>query len=148
MPQNADGNFVYPPMPNLTGGLTDIFPYSNANIFFSQNGVIGKGSETEADKDNARFTILYDSYKKGLIVDVPAFYQTTVRNSIYTASEKDNSMWVLYYNCIKNAMTSSKYTVRQVVDNYREEMFKLGGNDILDDMGGGLYNYGSFTDAD
>lgn len=147
MPQNADGSFTYPLMPNLTGGLTDIFPYSNANVFFSENGVVGKGSETKAGKYNEQFTLLYDLFKKGLIVDVPSFYQTTVRNEIYTAINKDHSIDMLYRNCIKNAITSSKYTVQQVIDNYREEMLNLGGNQILDQINAAIskktaYYYG------
>ena len=147
MPQNADGSFTYPPTPNLTGGMSDIFPYSDANVFFSQNGVIGKGSETEAGIQNDRFTLLYDSFKKGLIVEVPAFYQTTVRNNIYTAINKDPYIKMLYRDCIKNAITSSKRTVQEVVDNYREEMFNLGGNAMLDEMNAAIgkktaYYYG------
>ncbi len=134
MPQNADGSFSYPPMPNLTGGMSDIFPYSDANVFFSQNGVIGKGSETEAGIQNDRFTILYDSFKKGSIVEVPAFYQTTIFNNINTAVKNDNYIMTLYRDCIKDAMTSSEYTVQQVVDNYRKEMFNNGGNALLDQI--------------
>ncbi len=147
MPQNADGSFEYPPMPNLTGGLSDIFPYSDANIFFSQNGVVDKGSKTESSIQNDRFTILYDSFKKGLIVEVPAFYQTTIYNNINAAINKDRYINTLYMDCIKNALTSSKRTVKEVVDGYREEMFKLGGNQMLDEMNAAIgkqtaYYYG------
>lgn len=147
MPQNADGSFTYPPMPNLTGGMSDIFPYSDANIFFSQNGVVDKGSKTEASIQNDRFTILYDSLKKGLIVEVPSFYQTTILNNVNTAIRNDNYIRILYMDCIKNALTSSTRTVQQVVDDYREEMFNYGGNAMLDQINAAIgkktaYYYG------
>jgi len=147
MPQNADGNFEYPPMPNLTGGLTDIFPYSDANIFFSQDGVIDEESKTEADEYNDRFTLLYDSFEKGVIVEVPAFYQTTVKNEISTAINNDHYIQTLYMSYIKSAITSSKYTVQEVVDGYREEMLNLGGNALLDQINAAIgkttaYYYG------
>ncbi|HOP11309.1 MAG TPA: ABC transporter substrate-binding protein [Oscillospiraceae bacterium] len=147
MPQNADGSYTYPPMPNLTGGLTDIFPYSDANIFFSPNGVIDEEAKAEADEYNDRFTLLYDSFKKGIIVEVPALYSATISKEINTAVNNDLYIQTLYMSCIKSAITSTKYTVREVVDGYREEMLNMGGNALLDKINAAIgketaYYYG------
>ena len=40
MVQNSDESYTAPAMPNLTGGLTDVFPYSKTDILYNQNGVV------------------------------------------------------------------------------------------------------------
>jgi hypothetical protein len=118
-------------MPNLTGGLPDIFPRSNANIYYSQNGVVDIDSKTEIGKYNAFLKLQYDALKNGAVIEIPLLYQN-INSATY--DEEINVTGKLFRECFQDAIVSPNKTVQQVVDEYKKAMFELGGNTMLDEM--------------
>ena len=144
MPQDSEGKYVYPCLPYLAGGLTDIFPHSDANLFFSQNGNVTAGSITEAEKYNALFKQFYDSLKNGAVFETPPQYQN-INSQTYEANKSFAGKW--YADCLKNAITNPDYTVQQAIDEYLGAMLNIGGNQMLDEMNAAIgkktaYYYG------
>ncbi len=141
--QDSEGNDVIPRMPNLTGGLTDIYSYSEADLLFSANGAAETASKTGVDY-KTRTKLLSESLKNGSIVEIPFGYQI-IKSTTYDAhlSEAYN----LYFGSILTAVMDNEKTVRQVVDEYKAEMLNLGGNQMLDEMNAAIgkktaYYYG------
>jgi len=131
MPKDSEGKYVYPCTPNLTGGLLNIFPYSDANIFFSQNGVVTMESKTDAGQHNAQFERQYDLLKNGTIVEIPPSLRI-IKSVTYNANKNFVDRW--YYECFEAAITSSDITVQQAVDDYLGAMLNISGNVMLDEM--------------
>ncbi len=134
MTQDSEGNYVLPAMPNLTSGLSDIFPYSDANILYNQN----------AEKNKARLKILNDSLESGALVEVPSEYQI-IKSAAYDKNITDaaNS----YYICFLESISNPNKTVQEIVDEYKKAMLDLGGNKMLDEMNAAIgkktaYYYG------
>jgi len=144
MAQNADGSYTAPAMPNLTGGFTDVFPYSDAKILYSQDGAITKDSETKAGKINQDNEVLNDALEKGTVVKIPPIYSIINCPSYYTNIKDING---LFEHCLKDVLTRPEYTVQQIVDDYKKEMLNMGGNKMLDEMNAAIgkktaYYYG------
>jgi len=143
MAEDSEGNAVPPCVPNLTGGLSDIFPYSEANISYSQTG----GNSADA-KNKERLKLLVDSLANGSLVEIPPEFQT-IRSAAFGAmAEKVAGS---YHSCIFYAICyPSMYpdkTVQQLVDEYKAKMLKRGGNQMLDEMNAAIgkktaYYYG------
>ncbi len=148
MVQNSDGSFAVPAKPNLAGGLTGVFSYSDADVLYSQNGVVTNDSKTLAGQKNAENEMLKDALKKGIVVKVPMAYNF-INTSTYNSTYDSNShqVYLLYKQCIIDAITNSKVTVQQAVDKYRKALFDMGGNAMLDEMNAAIgkktaYYYG------
>jgi len=144
MQQDFDGNYVSPCIPGLVDGLPDIFPYSDVDIYYSQNGVIDMELKTDAGKTNARLKQQYDSVKNGSVVEIPLLFQN-MRSATYDANKSD--IYKLYTKCFRDAIISKDKTVQQVVDEYKEAMLNMGGNFMLDEMNAAIgkktaYYYG------
>ena len=144
MAKDSEGNYVYPCMPRLTGGLSDIFPYSDANIFYSRNGVVSMEQDNDTGKYNSYLQLKYDLVKTGTVVKLPMLFQN-MKSPTYTANSRDADK--LYMECFQNAIISKDKTVQQVVDEYKEAMLNLGGNAMLDEMNAAIgkqtaYYYG------
>ncbi|HOP11307.1 MAG TPA: hypothetical protein PK629_07440 [Oscillospiraceae bacterium] len=149
MTQDLDDNFVVPAMPNLTGGLSEIFPYSYTDIIYSQNGTVATTSEIEDHKVQVK--LLNDSLQDGSVVKLPPEYQIiqSATYNGYTAngSNKYNDLSSLYIKCFLSAVSRSDKTVQQIVDEYKSKMLDLGGNAMLDEMNAAIgkqtaYYYG------
>ncbi len=144
MPQDSHGKYVYPCMPYLAGGLTNIFPHSDANLFFRQNGAVTAESITEAEKYNALSKQFYDSLKNGSVFEIPQQYRN-IKSQTYEANKNFTGNW--YADCLKNAITNPDYTVQQAIDEYLAAMLNIGGNQMLDEMNAAIgketaYYYG------
>ncbi|HOP11306.1 MAG TPA: hypothetical protein PK629_07435 [Oscillospiraceae bacterium] len=144
MVQNADGSYTAPAMPKLTGGFPDFFPYSDANILYSQDGVVTNNSEIAAGKINKDYEVLSDALDKGTVVKISPAYSIINNPSYYT---NYNDICALFEHCIKDALTRTDYTIQQIVDDYKQEMLNLGGNRMLDEMNAAIgkqtaYYYG------
>lgn len=144
MEQDSKSKYVYPGIPNLTGGLSDIFPYSDANILYSQNGVIDLESPTQIGKYNAFLKQQYDLVKNGTVVEIPLKY-LILKSQIYDANMTD--VGLLYSDYFQKAITSSDQTVQQILDEYKAKMLNMGGNQMLDEMNAAIgkktaYYYG------
>jgi len=135
MVQDSEGNYEIPAMPNLTGGLSDIFPYSEADILYSQNGVVTTGSDTE--NYNAIVKMLNDSLENGSAVEIPVKYQI-IESATCDANliGSETSIYNLYAMCFSEAIMKNSYTatVQQIIDEYKAAMLALGGNAMLDEM--------------
>jgi len=146
MVQNKDGSYVFPAIPDLTGGLADVFPYSEAKIVYSQDGVITNDSKSTAGRENEYYNTMYDSLEKGTTVKISPVY-TMINSVSYYADQKiQNDVIYLYEKCIKDAITGTE-SVQQIIEIYRDEMYKLGGNQMLDEMNAAIgkttaYYYG------
>ena len=144
MPQDSKGKFVYPCIPDLTGGLSELFPFSDANIFFSQNGVISTEKGTGAGEYNFHFKEEYDSLKNGTVVQIPPSYKI-IKSATYDANKDFTDKW--FKECFENAITNSDITVQQAIDDYLGSMLNIGGNQMLDEMNAAIgkktaYYYG------
>ncbi|HNX15613.1 MAG TPA: hypothetical protein PKH29_12265, partial [Oscillospiraceae bacterium] len=142
--QDTKGNDVYPSMPNLTGGLPELFPYSNANIYYSQNGVVTMDRNTDVGKYNAYMKLQYDAINNKSVIEIPLLYQNIIWS---TYDITTNSAYRKHTNFFQDAIISKDKTVQQVVDEYKKAMFELGGNTILDEMNAAIgkktaYYYG------
>ena len=131
-------------MPNLAGGLSDIFPYSDANIFYSQDGVIDMETTTSYGKYNSILKQQNDLFKSGAVVEIPLKY-FVLHSKAYDARKTD--IGLLYSEYFEKAITSSDQTVQQILDEYKAKMFNLGGNQMLDQMNAAIgkktaYYYG------
>jgi hypothetical protein len=153
MSTDSAGNAVFPCVPNLTGGLTELFPFSDANIsyLYSQSGDAGTDIGADADaKNKARLTMFSDSLQNGSLVKIPPEYQVIQSATYYAnASEvvaryyQDIIMDTIYFPALHNP----DKTVQQIVDEYKAAMLALGGNQMLDEMNAAIgkktaYYYG------
>ncbi|HNX14436.1 MAG TPA: ABC transporter substrate-binding protein [Oscillospiraceae bacterium] len=133
--QNSDGSYAVPAMPNLTGGLTDVFPYSKTDILYNQNGVVTNDLKTEAGQKNKEYEMIKDALAKGMVVKVPTAYDFINTSSYNTTYDSNNSkIYLLYRQCITDAITNNQTTVEQAVKDYRKAIFNMGGNAMLDEM--------------
>ena len=144
MVKNSDGSYTTPATPNLVGGFSGVFPHSDANLLYSQNGVVTEDSKTEAGKKNTTYKGLSDALGKGIAVKVPPAYSMINCQSYYS-----NYMEIcaLFETCITDAITATDWTVQQVIDDYKEQMLNMGGNAMLDEMNAAIgkktaYYYG------
>jgi len=153
MAQDSAGNYVTLGMPNLAGELSDIFPYSNADLLYSKNGVVTTKSKTNAEKYKARLKLLEDSLENGSVVEIPPEY-LIISSVTYDADLSDDTKpsdvpsidsmcWQYFYMAIMNR----KRAVQQIVDEYREKMLNRSGNMMLDEMNAAIgkktaYYYG------
>ncbi len=142
--KDTKGNYIHPGMPNLAGGLSDIFPYSDANIFYSQDGVIDMETTTSYGKYNSILKQQNDLFKSGAVVEIPLKY-FVLHSKAYDARKTD--IGLLYSEYFEKAITSSDQTVQQILDEYKAKMFNLGGNQMLDQMNAAIgkktaYYYG------
>ncbi len=149
MTQDLTDTFVVPAMPNLTGGLSELFPYSYTDIIYSQNGTVATTSEIEAHKAQAK--LLNDSLQNGTVIQLPPEYQiiqsATYNGYTENGSNQYNNLYKLYSRCFFDAIRNSDKTVRQIVDEYKAAMHDLGSNQILDEMNAAIgkktaYYYG------
>ncbi len=143
MAQDSEGNTVPPCIPNLAGGLSELFPYSDANISYSKSG----GNSADA-QNKARLKLFGDSLANGSLVAIPPEFQTIRSAAFDAAAEKVAGS---YYSCILAAICypslNPDKTVQQFVDEYKAKMLKRGGNDMLDKMNAAIgkktaYYYG------
>jgi len=149
MIQDSKGNYVSPCMPNLAGELSDIFPYSNANLLYSKNGVVTTESKTASEKHNDRLKKLDESLKNGTTIEIPPEYQF-IKSATYNANllnNEENNICIEYVLCFLQAIRSSDKTVQQIIDEYKAEMLDAGGNQMLDEMNAAIgkktaYYYG------
>ncbi|HOP10682.1 MAG TPA: ABC transporter substrate-binding protein [Oscillospiraceae bacterium] len=144
MVQNADGSYTYPCTPDLTGKLTDIFSYSDANIYYSQDGVVVTDSESDAGEANQYYQTLYNLLQTRGIMKIAPVYSLFSSPS-YFSSTKD--IRYLYQKCIWEAITDTDYTVQEIVMQYRLDLLNMGGNQMLDEMNAAIgketaYYYG------
>ncbi len=144
MAQNSDGSYVVPAAPNLTGGFSGVFPHSDADVLYSQNGIVTEASGTEAGKKNKAYKGLRDALDKGVAVRVPPAYSMINCPAYYS---NYIAFCSLYETCIQDAVTSANFTVQQIIDDYKKEMLNLGGNQMLDEMNAAIgkktaYYYG------
>ncbi len=149
MMQDLDDNFIVPAMPNLTGGLTEIFPYSYMDIIYSQNGTAATTSEIENHK--AQMNLLNDFLQNGSVVQLPPEYQIikSATYNGYTANSSSyyNKLYSMYMSYFSAAVTRSDFTVQQIVDQYKKALLNMGGNQMLDEMNAAIgkktaYYYG------
>ena len=136
---NSDKHYVIPAMPNLVQNLPEAFLSSNADILYTSTAAAGAAT-TRSDYQQ----MIEKATEDGTVAPLRVLYS---KPTSYYAVQK--YILKFYNTCISDAITDNSKSVEEVISTYKANMFKLGGNDILDDMGGGgLYNYGSFTDAD
>ncbi|HPS34439.1 MAG TPA: hypothetical protein PK854_04155 [Oscillospiraceae bacterium] len=149
MSTDSEGNAVFPCCPNLASGLTELFPFSDANISYSQSGDDGTDIGTDADaKNKARLKMFSDSLENGSLVKIPQEYQV-IQSAAYDANW--NEVATRYYvdiilHAIEPTFKFDK-TVQQLVDEYKAAMLALGGNQMLDEMNAAIgkktaYYYG------
>lgn len=145
MSTDSEGNPVPPCVPNLTGGLSELFPFSDADISYSQSG--DSGIDVEA-KNKARLKMFSDSLENGLLVKIPPEYQV-IQSATYEANASEVAG--KYYRCLRGAIIYPDLypdkTVQQIVDEYKAAMLDLGGNQMLDEMNAAIgkktaYYYG------
>jgi len=148
MAQDSEGNYVMPCMPNLAGELSDIFSYSNANILYSKNGVVDTESDTDAKEYNACVKLLNDSLENGSVIEIPLEYQI-IESATYDASltDSENDIGILFYVYFTHIIALPFLSAQQAIDEYKEEMLSLGGNQMLDEMNAAIgkktaYYYG------
>ncbi len=147
MTQDVADNFVVPAMPNLTGGLSGIFPYSYTDMIYSENGTAATISEIEAHKAQAK--LINDSLQDGSVIQLPPEYQIiqSATYNGYTATDGNtNNLYTLYSRCYFDAIHSDQ-TVQQIIDEYKKQMLAMGGNQMLDEMNAAIgkktaYYYG------
>ena len=60
--------------------------------------------------------------------------QTFNANQVAVWPDRIGKITYLFQNCIMDAITSTEYTVQQIVDQYRLDMLNMGGNQMLDEM--------------
>ena len=151
MAQDSEGNYVPPCMPNLAGELSDIFPYSDADILYSKNGVITTESKTASEKYNDRIKLLNESLKNGTAIEIRPEYQiiesATYYANISISNTSGKAVYGLYMNYFVATIIRNDKTVQQMIDEYKEEMLNLGGNIMLDEMNAAIgkktaYYYG------
>ncbi len=145
MGQDSEGNAVPPCIPNLTGGLFELFPFSDANITYSHSG----DDIADADaKNKARLKMFNDSLENGSLVKIPPEYQV-IQSATYDANAGDVAG--AYYWCLRGTIyfpdIDPDKTVQQLVDEYKAAMLALGGNAMLDEMNAAIgkktaYYYG------
>jgi len=134
MSTDSEGNAVYPCVPNLAGGLSELFPYSDANISYIQSG--DDGTDVDA-KNKARLKMFSDSLESGALVKTPSEYQVIQSATYYAnASEVVNNYYIdIILNTIYfPGFNDPDKTIQQIVDEYKAAMLELGGNDMLDEM--------------
>ncbi|HOP12120.1 MAG TPA: M56 family metallopeptidase [Oscillospiraceae bacterium] len=147
MVQNSDGDYIIPSLPSLTGGLPDIFPYSDADIYYGQDGVIDTSTDTYTGKLNAFLRQKSDAINSGEMIKIPLAYQLYQSMKSSTYYENKNAAYKLYLKYFQNAIFDSDQTVQEIVDEYRAAMLELGGNQMLDEMNAAIgkttaYYYG------
>ncbi len=126
MPQDSNGKYVYPDKPSLVGPLPELFPYSDAEIYYSRNGFIDMEGTA-----NALEKLQRDFFKNGTVVEIPLKY-LNLKSPTYDASKTDVDL--LFSQYFETAITSSDQTVQQVINDYKAAMLKIGGNYMLDEM--------------
>jgi len=137
MVQNADGRYVIPSTPGLTGGLSDIFPYSDASIIYTKDGVAA--DEFWAGGENKKTELIKQMIAEGKAVIVPPAFSLINSPAFNTAqtiswTTRKGSVTYLFENCIMDAITDTDYTVQQIIEQYRLDMLSIGGNAMLDEM--------------
>ncbi|HPR76672.1 MAG TPA: hypothetical protein PLT14_10990, partial [Oscillospiraceae bacterium] len=149
MSTDSEGNAVYPCAPNLAGGLTELVPFSDANISYIQSGDDGTDIGTDVDaKNKARLKMFSNSLENGSLVKIPSEYQV-IQSATYNAKWEDVAhryyqdiiLYTIYFPGFNDK------TIQQIVDEYKAAMLELGGNDMLDEMNAAIgkktaYYYG------
>ncbi len=141
--KNSEGRYTYD-KPSLVGSLPDIFPYSNADIYYSKNGIIDMEPGTNNGTINAFVKQKKDLFKSGTVVEIPLKY-LNLKSQTYNASKNDVDL--LFSQYFEMAITSSDQTVQQILDEYNQKMLNMGGNQMLDEMNAAIgkktaYYYG------
>ncbi len=144
MAEDSQGNAVPPCIPNLTSGLSQLFPFSDEKIIYSQNSD-GTDSNSVAAKNKARLKMYNDSLENGSLVIIPTELQW-IKSVVY--KKHASNVGKLYYNCCRDVVYGRPdQTVQQIVDEYKAALLDLGGNQMLDEMNAAIgkqtaYYYG------
>jgi len=144
MAEDSLGNAVPPCIPNLTGGLSELFPYSDENIIYcSADGYTD--TNTVIAKNKARIKMFSDSLENGSLIEIPPEFQK-IKSDTY--DKYISAAYKLYYKCFSDAIyMPTEKTVQQILDEYKAAMLELGGNQMLDEMNAAIgkkiaYYYG------
>ena len=92
--------------------------------------------------------MIKDALAKGIVIKVPTAYNFINTSTYNTTYDSNNSkIYLLYRQCITDAITNNQTTVEQAVKDYRKALFNMGGNDMLDEMNAAIgkttaYYYG------
>jgi hypothetical protein len=140
---NENGEEEYSPSPNLVGTLPGAFPHSDRNFKYEAVGNVTPELKASIEQPDHR-AALNDAVKKGLALKVSPNYRL-IRSPKFYAGEADFRS--LFVTCITDAITADNWTVQQIIDDYKEEMLKAGGNAMLDEMNAAIgkktaYYYG------
>ncbi len=144
MAKDSQGKSVQPCTPNLTSGLSQLFPFSDENIIYCPADDTGTDRAALITKNKARIKMFDDSLRNGSLVEIPAEFQR-IRSDTFGQYYRD--VGNLNFKCCRDAIIDPTQTVQQVLDDYKAKMLALGGNQMLDEMNAAIgkktaYYYG------
>ena len=134
---NSDGRYVLPAMPNLVQNIPGIFPYSQAGINYSQDGVMGKTVTGEGNYPEA-FEQLALEDKIRPVIDV---WDGGVWGSGAYLLGIHDKVTALYKACIKAAITDHSEDISQLIREYKDQMQEIGGESLLNSMNSQLHTH-------
>lgn len=131
----VDGDKVYTlinpetDMPYATAGVTGLLPDTVEKYTFLNDGLSAEDEETAIALSNFKKEVFQDGLESGGLYEIEEKY-ITPRSDTYLAVSAD--VITLYETTVSSAITGS-VPVEKAIENYRNEMKNLGGQQILDE---------------